>query len=210
MHICVYDRGLGIPADLATMVFTSAEALVPHRRRWCDEPMSLPDLRPADALTADRRRTETLRRITQAPSATDRWTGRCELRVGDAERSAACDALSVHFAEGRLTADELDSRLTAATTATTLSDLQTLLIDLPDENRAERRPTPVRSVGPSVSDILIAVGIVGSVLIVLVMLTGIGFYSPPLFLASVFGGFLALGVGAGLTHLVHRHLHRRT
>ena len=41
------------------------------------------------------------------------------MRAGDAHRNAAAAALGEHFAQGRLTLDELDARLDATLTATT-------------------------------------------------------------------------------------------
>jgi DNA-binding MarR family transcriptional regulator len=54
------------------------------------------------------------------------------LRAGDADRDAAAAALSEHFAQGRLTLDELDARLDAALTATTHGELSQAAWDLPD------------------------------------------------------------------------------
>jgi hypothetical protein len=52
-------------------------------------------------------------------------------RVSDADRARAAALLRVHFAAGRLTADEMDDRIAATLAATTLSDLRQLLADLP-------------------------------------------------------------------------------
>jgi hypothetical protein len=54
-----------------------------------------------------------------------------QLRVGDAERDEVTAALHDHFAQGRLTRDELDERLTAALSAKTVGDLRTVTRDLP-------------------------------------------------------------------------------
>ena len=53
------------------------------------------------------------------------------VRVGDADRDAAAAALGEHFAQGRLTLDELDARLDAALTATTHGELSQAAWDLP-------------------------------------------------------------------------------
>jgi hypothetical protein len=50
--------------------------------------------------------------------------------VGDADRDAAAAALAEHFAEGRLTLDELDARLDATLTATTHGELSQAAWDL--------------------------------------------------------------------------------
>jgi hypothetical protein len=54
------------------------------------------------------------------------------LRVGDADRDAAAAALAEHFAQGRLTFDELGARLDATLTATTYGELSHAARDLPD------------------------------------------------------------------------------
>jgi hypothetical protein len=62
------------------------------------------------------------------------WGGRPpdpSLRVGDAERNEAADALSQHFSAGRLDQNELKERLDRAMSAKTGSDLSRLLTDLP-------------------------------------------------------------------------------
>jgi DNA-binding MarR family transcriptional regulator len=55
-----------------------------------------------------------------------------DMRVGDADRDAAAAALAEHFAQGRLTLDELDARLDATLTATTHGELSQAARDLPD------------------------------------------------------------------------------
>jgi len=54
------------------------------------------------------------------------------LRAGDADRDAAAAALGEHFAQGRLTLDQLDARLDATLTATTHGELSEAARDLPD------------------------------------------------------------------------------
>ena len=54
-----------------------------------------------------------------------------EMRIGDAEREAAVEALGEHFAAGRLTKDEYDERAAVAWAARTNSDLWPLFLDLP-------------------------------------------------------------------------------
>lgn len=54
------------------------------------------------------------------------------MRIGDAERNDVADALSRHFADGRLDETELRERLDRATSAKTGGDLAGLLHDLPD------------------------------------------------------------------------------
>jgi DNA-binding transcriptional ArsR family regulator len=54
------------------------------------------------------------------------------VRAGDADRDAAAAALGEHFAQGRLTLDELSARLDATLTATTHGELSHAAQDLPD------------------------------------------------------------------------------
>jgi hypothetical protein len=56
---------------------------------------------------------------------------RPELRIGDAERESAAAALGEHFAHGRLTHDELLTRLEAVFTATTQGEMNQITQDLP-------------------------------------------------------------------------------
>ncbi|WP_052422280.1 DUF1707 SHOCT-like domain-containing protein [Nonomuraea candida] len=56
---------------------------------------------------------------------------RNDLRVGDAEREQTMAALREHFAQGRLTHEELDERLDAALAARTAGDLARVTNDLP-------------------------------------------------------------------------------
>jgi hypothetical protein len=80
------------------------------------------------------------------------------LRIGDRERASAADALGEHFAEGRLTREELDERLDRVWAARTADDLAPLFADLPPDGgavvRTRPRPTspsrPARRGGPPV------------------------------------------------------------
>ncbi len=54
------------------------------------------------------------------------------MRASDADRNAAAAALGEHFAQGRLTLDELSARLDATLTATTHGELSRAARDLPD------------------------------------------------------------------------------
>jgi DUF1707 SHOCT-like domain len=57
------------------------------------------------------------------------------LRIGDAERDAAAADLGEHYAAGRLTLDELNERLDAVFSATTLGQLAKVMTDLPGPSR---------------------------------------------------------------------------
>ena len=63
------------------------------------------------------------------------------LRAADADRDAAAAALGVHYAQGRLTLEELNARLDAALAATTYGDLSQITRDLPALARPPRRPS---------------------------------------------------------------------
>jgi hypothetical protein len=54
-----------------------------------------------------------------------------DLRVGDAERDATAARLRESYAQGRLTLDEFNERLSAALAATTMRELDQLTWDLP-------------------------------------------------------------------------------
>lgn len=53
------------------------------------------------------------------------------LRIGDAERDEVAAALREHYAQGRLTPEELDERLEATLAARTTDELTRILDDLP-------------------------------------------------------------------------------
>ena len=54
------------------------------------------------------------------------------MRVSDADRDHVTARLRDHFAQGRLTPDELDERLSAALNAKTAGDLRHIMADLPE------------------------------------------------------------------------------
>jgi len=67
------------------------------------------------------------------------------LRIGDAERQAAADALAGHYVEGRLDADEHAERLERIWAARTQGDLMPLFADLPAPATGPR-PVPAGAV----------------------------------------------------------------
>lgn len=132
-------------------------------------------------------------------------------RVGDLERSTACDELAGHFAAGRLTGDELNQRLGIAMSARTARELRLLLTDLPDApsptgGPPPAQPAPVRErSGWSVVDGLVLAGLLGSVAVVAVMMLGLAISGQvAMFLLAAMGGSLAALAGGCLVHLVHR------
>jgi hypothetical protein len=62
------------------------------------------------------------------------------IRVSDADRERVADRLREHFAEGRLSADELDDRIAATLGAKTFAELRRVTKDLPDPERAADAP----------------------------------------------------------------------
>jgi hypothetical protein len=72
------------------------------------------------------------------------------LRASDADRERVIGRLRDHFAEGRLTHDELDERITAALNARTFGDLRVLMADLPEPAPAlsQARTLPRAAAGP--------------------------------------------------------------
>jgi uncharacterized protein DUF1707 len=67
------------------------------------------------------------------------------MRVSDADREALTARLRDHYAEGRLTQDELDERVSAALSAKTAGDLRALTTDLPGPVPVPPRTAPRRS-----------------------------------------------------------------
>ena len=63
-----------------------------------------------------------------------------ETRASDADRDAAASLLNEAFAEGRLTADEHDQRLSAAYAARSWQQLHRLTADLPAASGAAAEP----------------------------------------------------------------------
>ena len=57
------------------------------------------------------------------------------VRVGDADRDAVAAQLREHFADGRLTLEELNERLDQTFAAKTKADLNTVMRDLPHAAR---------------------------------------------------------------------------
>ena len=94
--------------------------------------------------TATRTRvwTRTCRRRRTKP----RWTRGLamdeHIRASDADRDRITARLQEHFAEGRLTRDELDERVTTVLRAKTFGELRPVLADLPEPVPAPRAALP--------------------------------------------------------------------
>lgn len=54
------------------------------------------------------------------------------IRVSDADREHVADRLREHFAQGRLSSEELDERISATLSAKTFGDLRGVMADLPE------------------------------------------------------------------------------
>ena len=54
------------------------------------------------------------------------------IRASDADRERIAERLREHFAEGRLTQEELDERITAVLSAKTYGELRRVMVDLPE------------------------------------------------------------------------------
>jgi hypothetical protein len=66
-------------------------------------------------------------------------------RAGDADRNNACEVLDSALAEGQLSMDEHRKRVTAATNAVTLGELQSLVSDL----QVHRAPAQLPKMSPA-------------------------------------------------------------
>lgn len=64
------------------------------------------------------------------------------LRIGDAEREAAADRLTEHYAAGRLTLEEHAERLDRTWAARTRGELAPVFSDLPGGSPLDPAPTP--------------------------------------------------------------------
>lgn len=98
-----------------------------------------------------------------------------ELRIGDAERDAAAASLREHYAQGRLTLDELNERLDASFAARTQGQLDKISADLPHSpnwGQAQQNIAPGPQQLPQRrNSIGTAAFVAGFVLVALVMLT---------------------------------------
>jgi DNA-binding MarR family transcriptional regulator len=91
------------------------------------------------------RYTTVLRQLPRAARQDHQPPAPC-VRAGDADRDAAAAALGEHFAQGRLTLDELHARLDATLTATTHGELSHAARDLPDLTVLSARVSPGQTV----------------------------------------------------------------
>jgi DNA-binding MarR family transcriptional regulator len=119
------------PSSLITCLHELGRAGYLRTRKTCgDRPQTTVAL-TRDGRAALDRYTATLRRLPRAASENNQAPAP-GVRAGDADRDAAAAALGEHFAQGRLTLDELNARLDATLTATTHGELSQAARDLPD------------------------------------------------------------------------------
>lgn len=164
-------------------------------RLTCMDPMPMP-LTPCDRLP---------QLIPDAPF----WGGppRADERIGDAERTRICDELAAHYAAGRLSPTDLDTRLAAAVESVTTRDLQVLTRDLPrlgGPMPLRFAPAPLRPSPWTAMDVLVLLALIGSAVLAGGMLLVLGAYDFALFVAAGLGGSAAFISGAALVHLMHR------
>jgi hypothetical protein len=110
-------------------------------------------------------------------------------RVGDADRNRTADLLKEAHADGYLTLEEVDQRLTAALAARTRGELDELVADLPPEWRARqergRRPArpPARrdpALPPEVAWLVPLLVVVAALVLLAVVTRGFYFFPWPL------------------------------
>jgi hypothetical protein len=70
------------------------------------------------------------------------------IRISDSDRERAATQLRDHYAEGRLTAEELDERVTATLKAKTAGDLRRVMADLPGPAQPDPQNVPPFSAPP--------------------------------------------------------------
>ena len=65
------------------------------------------------------------------------------IRISDADRERVTARLREHYAEGRLSTDELDERVSATLNAKTFGELRPIMADLPEPGPIGPQPRPV-------------------------------------------------------------------
>jgi Domain of unknown function (DUF1707) len=82
--------------------------------------------------------------IAKVERMSDSPDRRPDLRISDSDRDRAAEVLREAHAEGRITVDELDERLTSVYNAKTFADLVPVTRDLPAIQDAATAPAPAR------------------------------------------------------------------
>jgi hypothetical protein len=70
------------------------------------------------------------------------------IRISDADREQVTARLREHFAQGRLSSEELDERISAALGAKTFGDLRHVMTDLPDPGLVSPQARPSAAWAP--------------------------------------------------------------
>jgi hypothetical protein len=135
---------------------------------------------------------------------------RPDLRVGDAERESTATALREHYAQGRLSTDELNERLDAAFSATTHGQLERVTDDLPHIQPAPAAApppaaVPQRRTGAAVARAVTALVTVAALLAVVAIAKHGGVHLP----RNIATLIIALLILRGLVGRAfgHRHQH---
>jgi hypothetical protein len=123
------------------------------------------------------------------------------IRVSDADRERVTARLRDHFAEGRLTRDELDERVTAALNAKTAGDLRGLMADLPGDAPV----APVPAGGP----VLVRRGPRILPVVALILLAAVFVPGGAWVVLALFQVMLVLLLVAGVSALFAAHRFRR-
>ena len=108
------------------------------------------------------------------------------LRASDADRERVVEILRQHTAEGRITAEEFDERMTAAYSARTLGALAELTTDLPvdlaehaqRQQEIARKARPRKALSRKVREDVSGLASLGVVLTVVWVISGAGYFWP--------------------------------
>lgn len=118
--------------------------------------------------------------------------------------------MAVHYAAGRLSADELEVRLYAAVRAETVIDLRPLVIDLAARSTRASAPVPARRPGPTpwrTVDLFALVMMLGILSTGLIALVVFGVVNGAV--AGFACGITAAAGGVSAAYLIHRLLAAR-
>ncbi|HUA30278.1 MAG TPA: DUF1707 domain-containing protein [Streptosporangiaceae bacterium] len=130
------------------------------------------------------------------------------IRVSDADRERVTARLRDHYAEGRLTLEELDERVTAALNAKTVGDLRRLMADLPGDAPLAP-PGPMARPAAMARPVLVRRGPRILPLLALIMLAAVFLPGGAFVVLAFFQIMLVLLLAAGLTALFAAHRFRR-
>jgi len=134
-----------------------------------------------------------------------------QIRVSDADRDRVTTRLREHFAQGRLTQDELDERISAALNAKTFGDLRRVMADLPEPAPVPPQAAPhpqwpgppwiVRRRGPRLLPLMLLV------LLAALVIPGGGWLVFAFFKVMLVFWLVACLAGFVFAGLAHRRMH---